>query len=157
MPLLVEPLISSFTLTMSKYPPSSEPFAAEISSALEMYVSPVLNMTGGTFLGWINPREQIMLASNIPKLDSTAYAVQLGKIIETAFRTIQTRNQLGPVQIPEGILSSQFVVFFQAITNPSGEILAGQMGRAIDAFARMCIVTSMDVTSGGVPVAGPIQ
>ena len=54
------------------------------------------------------------------------------------------------------MLPAQFLNFFR-VMNPTGSILAGQMGKAIDAFARMCIITSVDVTSGGTPVIGPIQ
>ena len=156
MPLLVEPLIASFNLTMSKYPPSPEVFGSEIGSALEIFVKPILNMTGGNFLGWVSPTPQIISISRVPRPDSSIYGMQLGKIIETSFHTIQTRNQLGPVQIPKGMLPAQFINFFR-VMNPTGSILAGQMGKAIDAFARMCIITSIDVTSGGTPVIGPIQ
>ena len=157
MPLLVEPLIASFNLTMSKYPPSPEVFGAEMGSALETFVRPILNMTGGNFLGWVSPTPQIISISRVPRPDSSIYGMQLGKIIETSFRTIQTRNQLGPIQIPEGMLPAQLINFFRVTNNPTGSILAGQMGKAIDAFARMCIVTSVDVTSGGTPIIGPIQ
>ena len=156
MPLLAEPLIASFNLTMNKYPPSSEVFGSEIGSALENYVGPILNMTGGNFLGWVSPIASIISVSRVPRPNSSIYGTQLGKIIETSFRTIQTRNQLGPVQIPEGMLPAQFINFF-SVMNPTGSILAGQMGKGIDAFARMCIITSVDVTSGGTPVIGPIQ
>ena len=155
MPLLVEPLISSLTTTMGKMNPSPAIFANEFTTALEAYIRPILNMTGGNFIEWLTPRMQIMNISSVLNPSSNIYGMQLGRIIEVSFSTIQTRNQLGPVQIPEGILPSQFLGFFSAL-NPSSSILAAQLGKAIHVFARGSVITSVDMFTG-TPVTGPIQ
>lgn len=155
MPLAKEPLISSLTVAMAKQNISAEIFANDFATALEVYVRPILNMTGGNFLGWFDPRTQIVSISRTPTIDTSLYGINLASVIETSFRSIQTRNQIGPVQIPEGMLAGQFVGFFQK-KNPTSQILAIDLGTSIDIFARGCVITSVDVTSGGTPVTGPI-
>lgn len=155
MPLAVPLLISSLTVAMRKQNPTSDIFGVDVGTALETYVRPILNITGGNFVGWINPREQIIAVSRISNVDTSSFAIKLGNIIENSFLSIQTRNQIGPMTIPKGMLPSQFIGFFSAVY-PSSEVLAVKLGKAIDAFARGCLITSADVTSGGTPITGPI-
>lgn len=155
MPLAAPLLISSLTVAMRKQNPTPDIFGTDVGTALETYVRPILNITGGNFVGWINPREQIIAASRMLTVDNTSFASKFGSIIENSFLSIQTRNQIGPMTIPKGMLPSQFIGFFSAVY-PSSEVLAVKLGKAIDAFARGCLITSADVTSGGTPITGPI-
>ena len=155
MPLAVQPLISSLTVIMRKQNPTPDVFGNDMGTALETYVRPIINITGGNFTGWINPREQIIAASRVPNVDTSSFAIKLGSIIENSFLSIQTRNQIGPMTIPKGMLPSQFIGFFSAVY-PSSEVLAVKLGKALDAFARGCLITSADVASAGTPVTGPI-
>lgn len=155
MSLAVEPLISSLNLTMSKLNPSADIFGTEFGRALDIYVRPIINITGGTFVSWADPTMSIISASRVLNPNSQVFAIQLGKIIETAFRSIYTRNQLS-IKVPDGMLPGMFGSFFAQL-NSSNQILGAQLATAIDGFARITIITSMDVTSGYTSVSGPIS
>jgi len=154
MPLAVVPLISSLNATMSKLNPSADIFGTEFGAALNIYVKPIINITGGTFVSWADPTMSIISATRVLNPNSQILATQLGKIIELSFRSIYTRNQLR-IDVPMGMLPGMFSSFFST-PNPSNQILGPQIGAAIDSFARSIIITSMDVTSGYTPVSGPI-
>lgn len=154
MPLVVSNLIQPFRLTMSRQNPSSDIFGQEIGTALEAYVKPILNITGGQFINWASPTQQIVSACRILNQNYGVLAAQLGTIIQTSFRTIYTRNQLR-IELPEGTLTNDFSIIFSKL-NTSSDVLATEMATSIHKFASLILITSLDVTSGGAPITGPI-